>query len=513
VVPPTSDHLTERRPQILAIVAVSSFMMALGGSITSVAIPAISADLHLSFGTSIWVPAAYTVTMAVTMIPLGRLADQRGRFRFFLLAVSVYLVAALLCGLSMSSVWLLGARILQGASAGLAITTATATIAALYPPGQRGRAMGIQVMCVYVGSSMGPTIGGLLVDSVGWRWIFFVNIPVGIVVLIWAWLLRPRDEKPVTASRPDPLGALFLAVFLIALLVPMTLASEWGWSSARSIVSLVVSALGLVGLVITELRVRDPMLDLDLLRHNRVFVSANLAALLTYMAVYANFILTAMYLEIVQGRSAALTGISMIAAPITQAVLAPLAGRWSDRVGSRLLTTCGMLSSAAGLAILATLTEASGIGHVIAGLVLVSTGIGLFASPNNTAIVSCVPVRQVGLASGFMNTMRTTGQAMSMGVLGGIAASALGPIGARIIFMHGSGSGHLTQHAVDGFAKGYTWAMWTAAGLALLSAVASLNRGTKPERVREEAPPPGSPAPDGEPGPLAGSERPAPSVR
>jgi EmrB/QacA subfamily drug resistance transporter len=507
----TADQLTERRGQILAVTCVSSFMMALGASIIAVAIPAVSADLHLSFGAAIWVQAAYTVTMAVTMIPLGRLADQRGRFRFFLLALLVYLVAALLSGLSMTGPWLLSARILQGAAGGLAITTATALIAAVYPPGQRGRAMGLQIMCVYIGSSTGPTVSGLLVDSVGWRWIFFVNIPAGIAVLIWATLLRPRDERPATTSKPDPLGALFLAVFLIALLVPMTLGAQWGWTSARTIVSLSVSVLGLAGLVITELRVKDPMLDLDLLRHNRLFVSANLAALLTYTALFATTILTAMYLEIVQGRSAAITGVSMIAAPITQAVLAPLAGRWSDRVGSRLLTSGGMLSSAVGLAVLATLTETSPLGQVIVGLVLTSVGIGLFSTPNNAAIVSCVPVRQVGLASGFMNTMRTTGQALSMGVLGGIAASALGPIGGRIIFMHAS-TGHMSRHAVDGYARGYSWAMWTAMGLALVSAAASLTRGTSPEQAREESAPAATQTEDASAMPAAGSQGPAASA-
>jgi len=312
---------------------------------------------------------------------------------------------------------------------------------------------------------------------------------VGIAVLVWAWLLRPRDEKPATTSRPDPLGALFLGLFLITLLVPMTFAAQWGWTSARTIGCLIVSALALVALVITERWVSDPMLDLKLLRHNRMFVSANLAALLAYMALFANLILTAVFLQIVQGRSATLTGVAMIAAPVVQAVLAPLAGRWSDRVGSRLLTTCGMLAAAAGLAVLASLTATSGLAHVIAGMVLVSVGIGLFTSPNNTAIVSSVPPRQVGLASGFMNTMRTTGQAMSMGVLGGIVASAMGAVGARIIYSRGSGPGlpGVGEQVVNDFARGYSLAMWTAAFLALIAAGLSLTRGASAERVPAEA--------------------------
>jgi len=483
----TPDRVDARRWQILAITSVGAYMMSLGNVICAVALPAIGADLQLSFGASIWVQASYLVSTAVLMIPLGRLADQRGRNRAFILAVAVYAVASLLSGLSMSGPWLICARILQGAGAGLAMTTSTAIIAEVYPAGERGKALGINTMAAYLGLSTGPTLGGLLVDGPGWRWIFLVNVPIGVALLVWGWRMLPRDAPREKAVRPDPLGAVFLGVFLIALLVPLTFGSQWGWVSARSALFLVVSALALVALIVTELRVEDPMLDLALLRHNRVFATANLATLFTYVALYGCTVLTAVFLVVVQGRSAALTGVSMIAAPLTQAALAPLAGRLTDRIGSRPLTFGGMLSSALGLGVLATLTQESSLGHVIAGLVMVSVGIGFFSTPNNTAILCSVPLRQVGLASGFLNTTRVLGQAMSMGVLGGIAASALGAVGARIIFLHGGDAGHLTQHAADAYAHGYRMAMWTAMSLALASAVLSLTRGPATGTVAAEA--------------------------
>jgi len=331
----------------------------------------------------------------------------------------------------------------------------------------------------------------LLVDGPGWRWVFLINIPIGLAVLAWGWWLRPAtEERPARVPRPDLLGAALQGIFLIALLVPMTLASHWGWGSPRTILCLAMAVLALVAFVVTELRVEDPLLDLDLIRHNRVFAAANLASLLNYTSSYACVVLTAVFLQLVQGRSAALAGVSMIAAPITQAVLAPLAGRWSDRVDSRLLTTGGMLSAALGFALLATLTATSPLGLVIAGLVLTSVGIGLFASPNNSAIVGSVPRGQLGLASGFLSTTRTTGQAMSMGVLGGIAASALGPVGGRIIFLHGgdSGTGVLAARAVEGYARGYSLAMWTAMALSLAAAVASSTRGPSTDPATTGAP-------------------------
>ena len=488
---PTTGQLAEHRRQVLAIVSASAFMMSLGNSITAVALPSISDDLHLTFGASLWVQASYLTATAVLMIPLGRLGDRRGRARSFLAALVVYAVASLLSGLSPDGVWLICARIVQGGGAALCMTTSLAIIALVYPANERGKAMGIWVMAAYLGQSAGPTLGGLLVDGPGWRWIYLVGAPLAIALLVWGLRLLPRHEPGLKAAKPDPLGVVFLAVFLIALLVPMTFAPQWGWTSAPTIVPLAVSALALAGLIVTELRVEDPMLDLDLIRHNRVFAGANLAALLTYMAFWGSTILTAVYLEVVQGRSAALTGVSMIAAPVTQALLAPFAGRLTDRMDARILTSSAMLVSALGLGILATLTETSGLAHVVLGLVLVSVGIGLFSTPNNTSIVNCVPLSQVGVASGFLNTTRTIGQAMSLGVLGGIAAGALGAVGARIIFLHAAGPGgsHLTRYVVDRFAQGYSTAMWAAAGLALGSAAASLARGRSADHAQAGRPP------------------------
>jgi EmrB/QacA subfamily drug resistance transporter len=483
----TWEQLTEHRWQVLALTCVGALMVPLGGSSVAIAVPALSGELHLSFGQSMWVQAAYLTAMAVMTIPLGRMADQHGRFRYYLIGCVIFTLGALLCALSVNGTMLICMRIVQGLGGALQVTTSIALVTAVFPPGQRGRAIGFNTMAVYIGLSLGPTLGGLLVDGPGWRWVFFINVPIGLAVLAYGWWLRPTtEEKPAKPLSADLVGATLQGVFLIALLVPMTLASSWGWGSAQTIVCLVVAAAALLGFIVAETRVRDPLLDLDLIRHNRVFAAANLASLLSYTATYACVVLTAVFLEVVQGRSAAVAGVSMIAAPITQAVLAPLAGRWSDRVGSRLLTTAGMLSSAFGFGVLALLTEGSGLGQVIAGLVLTSIGTGLFASPNNSAIVGSVPRSQLGLASGFLSTTRTTGQAMSMGVLGGIAASALGPIGGRIIFMHGSGPGmeHLTNRAIDGYAHGYSLAMWTAVGLALAAAAASLTRGRSTEPVQ-----------------------------
>lgn len=468
-----------RRWEILALSSVGAFMGPLDGSIVSVALPAIGSDLRLSFGEAIWVQVVYLLMLAILLIPLGRLADQRGRMRFYLAGVALFTVASVASGLSVDGLMLIVSRAFQGAGAALMVATSAAIVTAVFPPQQRGRALGINIMAVYVGLSVGPPLGGILVDTAGWRWIFLVNVPIGLAVLVWGGLRLPHD-RPMgrRALRPDALGAALLAVFLTCLLVPVSFAPQWGWGSPGTIALLAVSGLALVGFVLAERRVRDPILDLALLRHNRLFAAANLAALLNYMALYGPVVLTAIYLQEVQGRSAAVTGWLLLSQPVLQATLSPFAGRLSDRIGSRVLTTGGMVLMAVGIALLATLGggSASDTVRLVVGLAVMGVGLASFSAPNSSAVMGSVSRDQLGLASGFLATMRVTGQALSVALLGAIAASQLGALGARLIFAPEDGV-ELSARAASEFATGYRYAMVTAAVLAVLAAVASLVRG------------------------------------
>jgi MFS family permease len=304
-----------------------------------------------------------------------------------------------------------------------------------------------------------------------------------------------------------------LAAFLIALLVPLTFAPEWGWAAASTIILLLISAASLAGFAYTELHVKDPMLDLDLVLHNRLFATANAAALLNYMALYAISILTAIYLEIVQGRSAGVTGWLMVAQPAMMAVLSPVAGRLSDRFGSRVLSTTGMALVAAGMVMLATVPITAGVARVMVSLAVVGIGMAAFSAPNTSAIMGSVERSKLSLASAFLGTMRVTGQAMSVAVLGAIAASKLGVSGSRLIYTNGQAVGPAAHgaatptaqaaahqaalHIIQNYAVGYKYAMFTGAGLALTGALASLTRPTQVPQVPGGPPP----VPAGAPGP------------
>ena len=475
----TAEDAHRRRWELLALTSIGAFMAPLDGSIVSVALPVMSPDLHLSFAASMWVQAAYLLATAVLLIPLGRLADQHGRVRFYLIGIAVFTAGSLLAALSMNGAWLIVSRVVQGGGAALMVATSAAIVTAVFPPQERGRALGINVMAVYIGLSVGPPLGGILADSFGWRSIFFINLPIGLVVLVWGWMMLPRSERVQNAPRVDFAGAALLGAFLISLLVPLTFAPSWGWAAPLTLGLLALAVAALTGFVIVERRVDSPVLDLDLLVHNRLFAAANTAALLNYMALYAIGLLTAIFLEIVQGRSAAVTGWLMLSQPLLMAVLSPYAGRLSDRVGSRVLATGGMVTVAVGMVLLAAMPATASVWQVAMDLAVVGLGMAAFSAPNTSAIMGSVRRDQLSVASAFLGTMRTAGMALSVALLGGIAASQLGRLGGRLLFTHGHGAGaaSLAAQAVNGYAQGYRYAMITGAVLALIGAAVSLTRG------------------------------------
>ena len=480
--PATFDELKRRRWELLALTSVGAFINPFLGAVTSVALPAISADLRLSFSASMWVQASYLIVMAVLLIPLGRLADERGRLRFYLVGVAVFTAGSLLCAVSPSGAWLIGSRGAQGVGAALLGATAVAIVTAVFPAEERGRALGINVAAVYLGLSAGPPLGGFLTDALGWQSIFLVNVPMGVAVFAWGWRLLPRDEGVAPRSvRPDVAGTGLLGGTLVCLLVPLTFAPQWGWAGTRSVALLVLAAAFLVAFGLVERRASDPLVDLGLLAHNRLFAAANTAALLNYMALYAISMLTAVFLQVVQGRSAALTGWLMLSQPLMQAALAPLAGRLSDRVGSRVLATAGMALTALGMVLLGALPADAGMPRLVASLAVVGVGLASFSAPNTSAVMGSVGRHQLSLAGAFLSTMRTTGMALSVAVLGGIAASQLGRVGGKLIFGRGSAAdvAAFGERVAADFARGYSYAMYTGAALAAFGALVSLTRGAQ----------------------------------
>jgi EmrB/QacA subfamily drug resistance transporter len=469
-VPP--DPLFQRRWALLALTSVGAFMAPLDGSIVAVALPRMGPDLHLSFAAALWVQAAYLLAMAVLLIPLGRLADQGDRMRHYLAGIALFILGSLAAALSRNGAWLILSRILQGAGGALLSATATAIVTAAFPAEERGRAVGINVMAVYLGLSIGPPLGGLLVDRLGWPWIFLVNLPVGLAALAWGATFlerRHRDRRP--PPSPDLAGSILLGLLLVALIFPLTFSSQWGWRDPAVWLPLGCAPLVLAAFLRAEARAPSPLVDLDLVRHNHLFAAANAAALLNYCALFAISVLTAIQLQLVLGYPARTAGWVMLSQPLMQTCLSPLAGRLSDRIGSRTLTTGGMVTVALGMVLLALLGRNAGLGPVVAALAVVGLGMAAFSAPNTSAIMGSVERRQLSMASAFLSTMRVTGQSLSVGLLGSIAACRLGAVGWEQLLGGGGGTA-----AAAAYAAGYRLAMLTGAGLALAGACASLTR-------------------------------------
>ena len=475
------SELQRRRWRVLLVTSVGAFMGPLDASIVAVALPAIGPSLHLSFTEALWVQAAYLLAIAIFLIPAGRIADMRGRLRFYMLGVVIFALASLGAALSPNGTWLITARTIQGIGGALLGATSAAVVTAVFPPQERGRALGINVMAVYIGLTAGPPLGGLLVTHLSWHWIFLVNVPVAIITLAAGWdLLGAEARDRIGSSRGrladvDFIGAALLGLTLAALFVPLTFSLFWGWTKPVTIGLLAASAVFLVVFILVEDRVAHPILDLDLVRKNRLFAAANFAALLNYMAMYGIAVFTALFLEIVQGRSAQAAGFILLAEPLIMAALSPLSGRLSDRLGSRLLATSGMVLVAWGMAQLALLPTDASLRRTLLALVTLGLGMAAFSAPNTSAVMGSVRRSQLSLASGFLGTMRVVGQGVSVTLLGAVVASHLGANGGQVILGHG-GVGKATALA---YAEGYRQAMFLGAALALVGAGVSLVRGAR----------------------------------
>jgi predicted MFS family arabinose efflux permease len=278
---------------------------------------------------------------------------------------------------------------------------------------------------------------------------------------------------PRADTRLDWLGSVLLAAVLVTLLVPLIFVPFWGWRSPQTFGLLAAFVVLLVAFGYVEGRVKDPVLDLDLVRKNRAFAAGNFAALLNYAAVYGLIVFTAVFLEVAQGYSPQRAGLILLIQPIFMAGLSPLFGRLSDRLGSRVLATSGMLVGAVGIVQLAILPDSRAAWRVLLALAIVGIGMAAFSSPNTSGVMGSVKRSQLSLASGFLGTMRSAGQGISVALLGAIAASGLGPTGGRVLFLGEKAS----QVAAAEFAKGYRTAMFLAVGLAIAGAAVSLVRG------------------------------------
>lgn len=406
----------------LAAAAVASFLVPFMMSAVGIALPTIQTALGATAVELSWVEGGYVLSLSVILLPIGRVADIVGRRRTFVWGTAWFTVATLLVSLAWSIEALLVLRVLQGVGAAMINSTGLAMVTSLYPPKDRGRAMGIIVGCVYAGLSVGPLLGGVFTDWAGWRSVFFLAlVPGGL-----AWILACRVDqewRPARDESFDWVGALLYGVVVLAGMKGMT-------GLVQPKIGLFLLAVAVVaGAVFTRRswRVEHPVLSLRLFTGNRVFVMSTLATMINYAGTFAVGFLLSLYLQVVRGFSPMHAGLVLIVQPAVQALLSPLAGVLSDRVNAAALATSGMTVCGLGLLALSSTEAGTPIWMVVGMLALMGLGFALFASPNMNVIMGSVPPKDYSIASSLVGTMRTFGMALSMGV----ASVVFG------IFLHG----------------------------------------------------------------------------
>ncbi|HSP35507.1 MAG TPA: DHA2 family efflux MFS transporter permease subunit, partial [Thermoanaerobaculia bacterium] len=415
---------SEHRWFVLTAIGVGTFMSALDGSVVNTVLPLLSRELHASVAAIEWVATVYLLVVSALLLGVGRAGDLRGHKWMYIGGFALFVVGSALCGMSPTVHVLVAMRGLQAIGAAMLFANAPAILTKTFPAHERGRALGAQATFTYLGLTAGPSLGGWLAQAFGWRSVFYINLPVGAIGIALSLRAIRSDRPEKTGERFDYLGAAIFTAGLAVLLVALDQGHAWGWAS-RLTLSMIGAAVVLLTFFITvELRRSNAMLDLSLFR-NRVFSAATASALLNYICVYS--VLFVLPFLLIQGRglNTQQAGMILTAQPIIMAIVAPISGAMSDRIGSRWLATAGMVILAIGLAILAMVTYSGTRAAIAGGLAVVGLGIGLFVSPNNSALMGAAPRHRQGIAAGVLATARNVGMVLGIGLAGAVFTTIL----------------------------------------------------------------------------------------
>jgi EmrB/QacA subfamily drug resistance transporter len=396
---------------LLFATTTSAFLTPFMGSAVNVALPIIAKELSMTALAISWVATAFLLAAAITLVPLGRLADIYGRKRIFLYGAILFTAASLLCIWSPTQTFLIVMRAIQGIGGAMIFSTGMAMLVSAYPPGDRGKILGINIAAVYIGLTIGPFIGGLLTEHWGWRYIFVFTAVLGAIVIVLTTGMIKEEWVGAKGERFDFAGSLLYGAALFALM--------YGLSLIPSRMALVLIAFGLicfVFFVLRQFKIPYPLLNIRVFINNRVFAFSNLAALINYLATFAVTFLLSLYLQHIKMLTPSQTGLVLVAEPIVQAFFSPLAGRLSDRYEPRIISSIGMALNVVGLIPLIFLHNDTNIHYIVICLIILGIGFALFSSPNVNATMSSVENKFYGIASATLGTMRLVGQMLSMGI-------------------------------------------------------------------------------------------------
>jgi EmrB/QacA subfamily drug resistance transporter len=422
--PATPDTGHPKKWWILVAVSLGMFMALLDVTIVNIAIPAIIEDLDASVSSVSWVINAYSLTLAVLFLSMGRVSDKFGQKRVFVFGLIVFSLASLACGLAPTIEWLIVFRVGQGIGGAAMTPVSLAILLAAFPRHKHGMAVGLWGALGSVAGAVGPTLGGLLIEYTSWHWIFFVNVPIGIAAFVLAWAVIPERKPGAHAQGVDIPGIAISAVGLFCLVLALIQGNDWGWTSAE-IVGLFVVAIASYPLFMWwELRTPSPMFDFRLLRI-RSFTAANSAMFLIGAALGGSMFLLVLFLVTVLGYTELEAAIAVIPMPLTGLVVAPNVGRLVDRIGPRVPAVIGCLFFAAGLTLLAQLNGESTVYDAAWRVIFLGAGIGFTMPTMAAAAMGSLPPQVAGVGSGALNTLRQVGFSLGLAVVVAIFTAAI----------------------------------------------------------------------------------------
>jgi EmrB/QacA subfamily drug resistance transporter len=409
----------------LGAVSVGLFMIMLDNTVVNVALNAIQHSLKLKTSELEWVVAGYALTFGAFMLTGGKLADLYGRRLMFVLGLIIFTASSLACGLAGGASLLIAARVVQGLGAALMNPATLSIITVTFPPRQRGTAIGIWAGVSALALAIGPLLGGIITERINWNWIFFINVPVGVIGVFAAFAFVQESKDTSREQKPDILGLVTSTLGLFSLIYGLIEANNYGWSSTRIIIAFAIAAVSLTAFILLELHQRLPMLDLSLFK-NKTFAGANTVMLLMGLAMFGVFFYVSLYVQQILGYSPIQAGASFLPWTVLIILIAPQAGRLSDRIGPRWIVTSGMALVAAALFLFSRMGADETFWGLLPAMILGGFGMSLAMAPTTATAMGSVPREKAGVGSAVLNSMRQVGGSLGIALMGAIVLAATG---------------------------------------------------------------------------------------
>ncbi|MEK4106396.1 MFS transporter [Paenibacillus sp. FSL R10-2791] len=405
-------EIQKKRWMILIVLNIFTFMSTLDGSIVNIALPELSKQLKLPMAQIEWVTTGYLMAICAAILFFGKLGDIVGKIRIFKIGTIVFVIGSMLCGLSVSLPALIASRVVQALGASMTMANSQGIVTDIFPATERGKALGFIGTFVSLGSIAGPSLGGIMVSTLGWEYIFWVNVPIGLIAIFFGWKVLPKDLTRVKSSIDVP-GSLLFAVFIITLFAGLLLGQQLGYGNSLIVTSIIVAVVSFIAFIWTELRRKEPLLQLSLFK-NPLFSLSILCGFLVFTANFCFNIIAPFYAQNMLNLSPFYAGFLLMLLPICMVVVAPMSGALSDKIGSEFLTFAGLVVMVIAQFGLAQLHVGSSVVLVGVWIAMLGIGSGLFQSPNNSLVMSKVPRTQLGSAGSVNSLVRNVGMVVGI---------------------------------------------------------------------------------------------------